>query len=115
VICDCNPGTLQLCGPQALPQTVLQIGRKPDFRVTRQIHENDIPFCTLAVCGECVRTNAVYIKYRARIFCLSKTSAKELPAGYTVFAVQVIMPFRVNMAGVFWSYQLKSRQGMNTD
>ena len=57
----------------------------------------------------------IHIKYRVLVFCLSKTPKNEFSAGNNEFVERDIMPFRANMAGVFWSHQLKSSHGMNTD
>ena len=46
VIGDCNPGTLWLRGPDAFPKAVFQIWQKPYFRVTREIHDINLPFAS---------------------------------------------------------------------
>ena len=72
VIGDGDPGALRLRGPHAFSQAVLQVRKKPDFCMSREVHGIDLPFaCPLSrrkapeteklslsmerVCGSCQR------------------------------------------------------------
>ena len=83
--------------------------------MSRELHEIDLPLRALAARGEWFGVIAFSLKYRARIFYLSKIPRKEPTPGNAKFAVRASMPFRVNNAGVFVPHQLRSDYGVNTD
>ena len=112
---DGNPGALRLPGPHAPPQAIPQIGHKPDFRVSRELHEMAFPFLRLGLSGGCVGTKYINIKYRAHLLCLSITPKKDYLPANSGFAGQAIMPSWANNAGVVRSHRLKSGYDMNTD